>query len=377
MVVAGRAIAQKLRHEEDVDFVVALTHFREPNDERLASEVEEIDLVLGGHDHHYSAKKTEPHGTWYVKSGADFRYLSCISLNLSNEGRPNVTVSKCEITRDVCEDAKVKTICKKYLDELEATMGRSIGSIKVPLDAQFAMVRTMETNCGNFVADVMRRGCKCDVALLNSGTLRADVVYPAGQFTLEDLMKLLPFPNELMVVELSGEQILHCLENSVSGWPKKEGRFMQVSGIKFTFDGNRDSYSRVLRDSVVVEQNSEFVPLQPDKKYSVAALDFAAKGNEGFTAFTEGKVLWDEEVCTPLGTLVRNYLTALKVLSHSSFAQVSAQQHAAKSFLGLSKAFKNRARGRQKTLLDEADAFAVNAVVEGRIKNLAADESSA
>ena len=51
-----------------------------------------------------------------------------------------------------------------------------------------------------------------------------------GTFTLEDLSKLLPFPNELCVVELSGAQILECLENSVSQWPKKEGRFAQARG---------------------------------------------------------------------------------------------------------------------------------------------------
>ena len=31
--------------------VIALTHMRTPNDIRLATEVEEIDLILGGHDH--------------------------------------------------------------------------------------------------------------------------------------------------------------------------------------------------------------------------------------------------------------------------------------------------------------------------------------
>ena len=37
-------------------------------------------------------------------------------------------------------------------------------------------VRTCETTCGNWVADVMREGCHCEVALLTSGCLRADVV---------------------------------------------------------------------------------------------------------------------------------------------------------------------------------------------------------
>ena len=36
--------------------VIALTHMREPNDERLAAEAPEFDAILGGHDHHYVAK---------------------------------------------------------------------------------------------------------------------------------------------------------------------------------------------------------------------------------------------------------------------------------------------------------------------------------
>ena len=311
LVVAGTKVARKLREEEDVDLVIALTHFREPNDERLAVEVPEIDLVLGGHDHHYSSKKCEPHGQWYVKSGADFRYLSKITVELPDdehpEDQPMVTVEKHDIDRSVPEDETVKAICDKYLVELEKTMGRVIGHVKTELEARFSLVRTEETNVGNWCADTMRSGCKCDIVLLNSGTLRADCTYPVGPFTLEDLMKLLPFANELMVVELTGAQVLHCLENSVSGWPKKEGRFVQVSGVKFEFDGSKDPMGRVTEGSVMTacgryqpgtEQNP-YVPLDLEKKYSVGALDFAAKGNEGFTAFLEGTVLMDEEVCTP------------------------------------------------------------------------------
>ena len=198
-----------------------------------------------------------------------------------------VTVEKHDIDRSVPEDETVKAICDKYLVELEKTMGRVIGHVKTELEARFTLVRTEETNVGNWCADTMRTGCKCDIVLLNSGTLRADCTYPAGPFTLEDLMKLLPFANELMVVELTGAQVLHCLENSVSGWPKKEGRFVQVSGVKFEFDGSKDPMGRVTEGSVMTacgryqpgtEQNP-YVPLDLEKKYSVGALDFAAKGN--------------------------------------------------------------------------------------------------
>lgn len=43
--------------QEGVDYVIALTHMRTPNDSRLAENVDEIDLILGGHDHIYEIKK--------------------------------------------------------------------------------------------------------------------------------------------------------------------------------------------------------------------------------------------------------------------------------------------------------------------------------
>ena len=36
--------------------MIALTHMRWPNDRKLAKEVKEIDLVLGGHDHDYNVE---------------------------------------------------------------------------------------------------------------------------------------------------------------------------------------------------------------------------------------------------------------------------------------------------------------------------------
>ena len=54
-VEAGRMLAKELR-EKGCHAVIALTHMRTPNDVRLAEEVDEIDLILGGHDHVYEKK---------------------------------------------------------------------------------------------------------------------------------------------------------------------------------------------------------------------------------------------------------------------------------------------------------------------------------
>lgn len=54
-VEEGRRLEPLLR-QAGCDVVVALTHMRVPNDQRLGREVPGIDIILGGHDHHYEVR---------------------------------------------------------------------------------------------------------------------------------------------------------------------------------------------------------------------------------------------------------------------------------------------------------------------------------
>lgn len=57
---------------------MALCHCRQKIDEALAKAVPEIDIILGGHDHHKMI--LEVNKTPIIKSGSDFKYLSVIKL---------------------------------------------------------------------------------------------------------------------------------------------------------------------------------------------------------------------------------------------------------------------------------------------------------
>lgn len=72
-VEEGSRAAAELR-AQGAHLVIALTHMRMPNDERAAREIEGVDMVLGGHDHHYEVKSVN--GRPVVKSGTDFRAWS-------------------------------------------------------------------------------------------------------------------------------------------------------------------------------------------------------------------------------------------------------------------------------------------------------------
>ena len=81
--------------------------------------------------------------------------------------------------------------------QMDAPLGKSF----VNLDATFDCVRTRESNVGNLMGDIMRLSLGADAAFLNGGTIRSDQVHAKGRLTMRDFVTMLPFTDELVVVE--------------------------------------------------------------------------------------------------------------------------------------------------------------------------------
>ena len=85
-VQAGEMAATILKEAEECDFVIALTHMRTFNDNVLAENTKNIDLILGGHDHFLYLNQTKDN--LVVKSGADYKNLSHITVEFCDK-KPN------------------------------------------------------------------------------------------------------------------------------------------------------------------------------------------------------------------------------------------------------------------------------------------------
>ncbi len=62
---------------------------------------------------------------------------------------------------------------------------------------------------------------------------------------MRDLKALLPFPDAIRVLQVTGEELHQALENGVSKWPSEEGRFAAVSGLSYSFKAENPSSSRI------------------------------------------------------------------------------------------------------------------------------------
>lgn len=97
-----------------------------------------------------------------------------------------------------------------------------------------------------------------------------------GTFRARDLHMLLPMLDELCVLGLTASQLVAALENGVRMWPRLEGRFLAVSGVRFEFDGAKPAGARV--DVRTVSVNGEPLELaaagEPERVYRVLTKNY-------------------------------------------------------------------------------------------------------
>ncbi len=216
----AEAATRQLR-EMGADLVVALTHLDAADDRALAAFVADIDLVLGGHDH--EPMSFFEHDKLIVKAGFDLHYLIVVDLVVGRlkhgSGRDVVWVPswRYETTAQVPAEPRVQQIVDRWNRTLDAQLAVPVAETLVALDTRYQSLRTGETNFGDLVADALRSATGADVALTNSGSIRGDRLYPAGTvLTYGDILRELPFGNVVVVVEVTGADLLAALDHGVS-----------------------------------------------------------------------------------------------------------------------------------------------------------------
>jgi 5'-nucleotidase len=265
--------------------VVALTHLSLAQDKALArcaaeTEATRIDVIIGGHEH--TLLQSASGGTPIFKMTADARELGRIDLNI-NPATGKVESIDWEVIpvdATVEDDPAFAPVVEKYA-KLTTELSAPVGRTTVPLDARSATSRGEETNVADFITDSFRRAAGTDVALINGGSIRADDVLPAGELTARDVLSILPFGNDLSVIEVSGEVLLQALEHGVSltGPGAEPGRFPQVSGVRYSFDASKPAGVRV--SGVTVNGK----PLDLKKTYTLVTTSFVAGGGDQYAMF--------------------------------------------------------------------------------------------
>ncbi|MFS0777761.1 5'-nucleotidase C-terminal domain-containing protein [Neobacillus sp. 3P2-tot-E-2] len=280
----------EMLESQGVDKIIALSHLGYQPDLDLAEQVDGIDVIVGGHSHTkldapVVVEKEEP--TLIVQANEYLKYLGVLDVTFDKNGVIADYTGELKDVNTYTEDAAAKEKVAEYKAPLTELQKQVVGNTSVALNGVREDVRSKETNLGNLIADGMAAKANefipTYIAMQNGGGIRASI--DQGDITLGEVLTVLPFGNNLVTLDLTGEEILAALEHSVSA--PGAGGFMQVSGLKFKYDQAKPVGDRVWHVEALTADGYE--ELQLDKIYRVATNAFTADGGDGYGMFKTAK----------------------------------------------------------------------------------------
>ena len=311
----GRDLFEKVQgvvdevRKQGAKYVIALSHLGSDdksgpyNSIALVANTTGIDVILDGHSHSIIVENKYPNknGEDVILSSVGTKLEEVGTLIIDTEGNMTTLHMAEYANKDQEMENEVAAVYARINDILAQPLGTNEYPLYVNDDEGIRMVRSRETNCGDFVADAYRYVMGTQIAAINSGGVRANV--PEGVITYNDLFAITPFQNHVASVYATGQQILDDLEVGCRKTEKlykfdgnavgENGGFRQVSGLKFTIDTSIESAvimdennifagfssdARRIKDVYVLE-GDEYVPLEKDKIYTVASTDYVLFGS--------------------------------------------------------------------------------------------------
>lgn len=301
-VEAVKETVAEIGANEDVDMIVCVSHSgtwedeRKSEDEILAKNVPELDLIVSGHTH---TELAEPivHGDTYIVSVGEYgKNLGSLSMTQKENGRWNITEYELiPIDTQIAQDAATQERVDAFMAAVDTGYLADFGYTREMVLAQnesieFASLNDLEFvhtehNLGNIMSDAFAYavehadgydGNPVDVAVVPSGCVRD--TYGLGDITVESVFNSYSlgigadgvpgYP--LISVYLTGKELKIAAEIDASISDYMTTARLYMSGLNFSYNPNRMILNKVT-DVYLVDNEGNRVELEDDKLYRVVA----------------------------------------------------------------------------------------------------------
>jgi len=230
----------------------------------------------------------------FIKRSQD---VAIVSLEIDKKAqRPIVDMTwRSSDVSTYAPDKRVDEQVSSYINRLNLVSNIEIGVVGTSLNTIRDIVRTGENSFGNYVTDSIKSYAGAQLAIVNSGFIRGNRVYDQGSIiTRGSVSNELPYRNRVVLIELTGQEILAALENAFSTLEQNKGRFPQISGLIVQYNSKAAFGSRV---EAITYQG---LPLQIAQNYKVATTDYLASGGDGYEVFKGALNIGDKNLATRL-----------------------------------------------------------------------------
>ncbi|GLW36751.1 bifunctional UDP-sugar hydrolase/5'-nucleotidase UshA [Pectobacterium actinidiae] len=352
----AKQVVEQLRKSEKPDVIIAATHMghyddgnhgsNAPGDVEMARSLPAgyLDMIVGGHSQDPVCMAQEnkkqvdyvpgtpcapdrQNGTWIVQAHewgkyvgrADFTFRNgelklehyqLIPINLKKKVEKDGKTERVFYTDEITQDPDVMKMLTPFQEKGQAQLGIKIGSVKGKLEGDRNQVRFRQTNLAHVLLSAQLERAGADFAIMSGGGVRDSI--ESGDITYKDVLKVQPFANTLVYVDMKGSDVEKYL--AVAANKKVDsGAYAQFLNVSLTADGQGVQNVKIKGE-----------PLQAGKVYRMATLNFNAMGGDGYprldnlpgyvnTGFVDAEVLkqyiekhspLDAEAYAPKGEIV-------------------------------------------------------------------------
>lgn len=338
-VVALKETVATIQEKENVDMIACVSHSGtwddedKSEDEILAKNVPEVDLIISGHTH---TKLDKPirHGDTYIVSAGEYgKYLGSLSMEQKKDGRWEmddyelILVDE-DVKADEATQAKVNSFMEnvdsKYLEQF----GYTADQVLCTNDIEFATSgdvgsKHTEMNLGSIMADAYTSSVAkfdttdtrpVDVAVVPAGVIRD--TYAKGNVTTENVFNSFSlgigkdgipgYP--LISIYLTGAELKIAAEidASISGFMSSARLY--TDGLYWNYNPNRMILNKVT-DVYLCDVNEKRVEIEDDKLYRVVTDFYTSQMLGGVTDLSYGLLSVVPKFAD--GTPVENYEDAV------------------------------------------------------------------
>ena len=196
-----------------------------------------------------------------------------------------------------------------YAAEKEAA---SKDTVQVQTALSATGVASKETNLGDLIADALKQTGHADVSVIPAEEINSHAQVPAGKTEPSAIVGTLRYADDpsdtVVVLNLTGAQLLKVAARSISRAPEPFDGFLQVSGLQLHYSPDQPEGKRVSR--VTVDGSA----LDTGKTYRVATTRPLAGGSLGYFQIWSKKDI-AEDTGVSLSKSLSSYLSAHKTIS--------------------------------------------------------------
>ncbi|EOG6121655.1 bifunctional UDP-sugar hydrolase/5'-nucleotidase UshA [Cronobacter malonaticus] len=313
----AKLVIQELQQNEKPDVIIAATHMghydngdhgsNAPGDVELARALPAgaLTMIVGGHSQDLVCMASEnkkqvdyvpgtpcapdrQNGTWIVQAHewgkyvgrADFQFRNgemklvryqLIPINLKKKVTwDNGQTERVLYTPQIPENPQMLSLLTPFQKKGQAQLMVKIGSVNGRLEGDRSKVRFVQTSMGHLILNAQIARTGADFAVMSGGGIRDSI--EGGDITYKDVLKVQPFGNTLVYVDMTGKEVLEYL-TAVAQKKPDSGAYPQFANVSFTASGG------TLNDVKIKGE-----PVDPAKTYRMATLSFNATGGDGYPA---------------------------------------------------------------------------------------------